>query len=303
MEEPNPAQTNPTPPPNAPQNLPPPPPQPPTSLPQKTKKRSLDSNVSIQNSKYFKTRAVVKDLRPHFIEVLRSPDFRNCKAANEIRELFILLKCQFFVETLKRVLYSSLYDFRLRFIHFGLLDDPRFKFDLADQFVQEPLQAWDLACPKAVNLILLLCEARVQKAIMSFTDHICPFNFQFAELKVLMDLYKQMTAETVSIGKCKNVPEAQPTLSENKDGQKPHERHQDVKQAEQSVPDCAFAKPSEDMPFPTANLSEKQRPEDGWAQGTYVVGGSAFGWNFITFPGSKPAYYGVTKETFRAAAK
>ncbi|CBI40348.3 unnamed protein product, partial [Vitis vinifera] len=185
MEEPNPAQTNPTPPPNAPQNLPPPPPQPPTSLPQKTKKRSLDSNVSIQNSKYFKTRAVVKDLRPHFIEVLRSPDFRNCKAANEIRE----------------------------------------------------------------------------------------------QLKVLMDLYKQMTAETVSIGKCKNVPEAQPTLN------------------------CAFAKPSEDMPFPTANLSEKQRPEDGWAQGTYVVGGSAFGWNFITFPGSKPAYYGVTKETFRAAAK
>ncbi|KAL6322634.1 hypothetical protein AAG906_015320 [Vitis piasezkii] len=163
MEEPNPAQTNPTPPPNAPQNLPPPPPQPPTSLPQKTKKRSLDSNVSIQNSKYFKTRAVVKDLRPHFIEVLRSPDFRNCKAANEIRE--------------------------------------------------------------------------------------------------------------------------------------------HVKQAEQSVPDRAFAKPSEDMPFPTANLSEKQRPEDGWAQGTYVVGGSAFGWNFITFPGSKPAYYGVTKETFRAAAK
>ncbi|XP_034708514.1 uncharacterized protein LOC117931630 [Vitis riparia] len=209
MEEPNPAQTNPTPPPNTPQNLPPPPPQPPTSLPQKTKKRSLDSNVSIQNSKYFKTRAVVKDLRPHFIEVLRSPDFRNCKAANEIRE----------------------------------------------------------------------------------------------QLKVLMDLYKQMTAETVSIGKCKNVPEAQPTLSENKDGQKPHERHQDVKQAEQSVPDRAFAKPSEDMPFPTANLSEKQRPEDGWAQGTYVVGGSAFGWNFITFPGSKPAYYGVTKETFRAAAK
>lgn len=118
-----------------------------------------------------------------------------------------------------------------------------------------------------------------------------------------MDLYKQMTAETVSMGKCKNVPEAQPTLSENKDGQKPHERHQDVKQAEQSVPDRAFAKPSEDMPFPTANLSEKQRPEDGWAQGTYVVGGSAFGWNFITFPGSKPAYYGVTKETFRAGAK
>lgn len=125
-------------------------------------------------------------------------------------------------------------------------------------------------------------------------------NFQFAELKVMMDLFKQMTAETVPMGKCKNVSDVQPTSTGNKDEQKPHERQQVVKPAEQSVPDHTFAKPLDDKSFPTAKPSEKQRPEDGWAHGTYVVGGSAFGWNFITFPGSKPTYYGVAKETFRA---
>lgn len=130
---------------------------------------------------------------------------------------------------------------------------------------------------------------------------ICLLNFQFAEMKILMDLYKQMTAETVSIGKCKNVPEVQPPLNETQGGQKPHEQQQDVKQGEQSVQDGPSANPSEEKHSPTANLSEKQYPEDSWAQGTYVVGGSAFGWNFITFPGSEPAYYGVTKEKFRAA--
>ncbi|CAL5331615.1 unnamed protein product [Camellia sinensis] len=71
MEESETAQTtlptqNPIPnPPNTTQNLPPPhlPP-----LPQKNNKRPLDQNGHIQNSMYFKMRAVLKDLRPHFIE-------------------------------------------------------------------------------------------------------------------------------------------------------------------------------------------------------------------------------------------
>lgn len=44
---------------------------------------------------------------------------------------------------------------------------------------------------------------------------------------------------------------------------------------------------------------EKQQGEDGQPQGTYIVGGSAFGWNFITYSGKEPVYYGVTKEEFR----
>ncbi|KAK9273020.1 hypothetical protein L1049_017827 [Liquidambar formosana] len=213
MEEPKPAQntSNPNPnpnPPNTAQTLPAPQPRQTPPLPPRNKKRPLEcNNVHMQDSRYFKMRAVLKDLRPHFIEVLRTPDFQNCKAAHEIRE----------------------------------------------------------------------------------------------QMKLLMDLYKQITVETVSIGKLKNVPETQPLLGENRDVTKPREQHQDVKPMEQPSPEQVFAKASEEKPFPSVNISEKQRHEDGRSQGTYVVGGSAFGWNFITYPGNKAVYYGVTKESFRSA--
>ncbi|KAL8139101.1 hypothetical protein V2J09_005102, partial [Rumex salicifolius] len=41
--------------------------------------------------------------------------------------------------------------------------------------------------------------------------------------------------------------------------------------------------------------------EDSPALGTSVVGGSAFGWNFVTYISSKAEYYGRTKESFRAS--
>ncbi|XP_052171206.1 leucine-rich repeat extensin-like protein 3 [Diospyros lotus] len=168
--------------PSAAQSLPPRPPAPP-SLPANSKKRPLDQIDHIKNSRYFKMRAVLKDLRPHFIEVLRTPDIQNCKAAHEIRE----------------------------------------------------------------------------------------------QMKILMDLYKEMTTETISITKCNYVQE-RPVASElQQDGQKSGE------------------------PSLLGNLSEKLRTEDSRHQGTFVVGGSAFGWNFITYPGKEAVYYGRTKDVFRSA--
>lgn len=111
------------------------------------------------------------------------------------------------------------------------------------------------------------------------------FALQFAEMKLLVELHKEFTAETTSIGKSKNVPEGQ-----NQDGQKPQEQPKDLKPTtEQPQTDRVFSKPS-----------EKQRAEDGRSQGIHIVGGSAFGWNFVTYSSAKePAYYGETKETFR----
>ena len=40
--------------------------------------------------------------------------------------------------------------------------------------------------------------------------------------------------------------------------------------------------------------------KDGQTQGTYIIGGSAFRLNFITFVGEVPVYYGITEESFRA---
>ena len=99
-----------------------------------------------------------------------------------------------------------------------------------------------------------------------------------------MELYKQMTAEKLSTTNWKTAPNS----GENGVGLKPQEQLHDI--ADQTRPGQVFAKPS-----------EKQQAEHGQNQGTHIVGGSAFGWNFITFTGSMPIYYGRTKESFRAA--
>ncbi|GLT79628.1 hypothetical protein SLA2020_511100 [Shorea laevis] len=204
MEDPQPVQDQPqtqvTDPPSTAEAPPPqtpasPPPLP--SLPSESKKRPLDSsNGQLVNSKYYKMRLIVKELRPHFIEVLQTPDFRNCKAANEIKE----------------------------------------------------------------------------------------------RMELLMELYNQMPAETVSSEKQKEVLESQPLAGVTGPGQKPQEQPQVVK-----------PEPSENKTSHSAFVSAKQQqPEDKDTQGTYIVGGSAFGWNFVTFSGNATVYCGVTKESFRS---
>ncbi|KAI3444556.1 hypothetical protein Pfo_001221 [Paulownia fortunei] len=153
----------------------------PKAFPQSRKRPLEHATAHIQNSPHYKMRAVIRDLRPHFIEVLKTPDFRNCKAADDIRE----------------------------------------------------------------------------------------------GMKLLMDLYRDMTEQSIKMEKCSN--------GDIYDGQKPVEHQQDVKPAENPPQDGVPTKPS-----------------DNQVQGTYIVGGSAFGWNFITFHGSKAVYYGQTKEAFRA---
>ncbi|XAR63071.1 hypothetical protein NMG60_11022881 [Bertholletia excelsa] len=203
MEEPKPAQapnTDPNPNPPSTAQTPPPPP------PQATEKRGLDQNGNIQSSSYFKMRAVLKELRPHVIEVLRTPVFHKCNAAQEILE----------------------------------------------------------------------------------------------QMKCFMELYKEMTAETISIVECNTEG---PLPGETQDAQKDKEDRQEVKPVEQASVDRVFAKPSEEKSSAKSseekssvllgNITEQQ-------QGTYVVGGSAFGWNFVTYPSNKPVYYGRTKEMFRS---
>ncbi|KAL3369051.1 hypothetical protein AABB24_009712 [Solanum stoloniferum] len=173
------------------QNLPP-------SQPPMNRKRPLDISKS-QNSPYNKMRLIVKDLRPHVIEVLRTPDFRNCKAATEIRQ----------------------------------------------------------------------------------------------QLNLLIDLYKEVMEETVNPEVAKDAPGAQISSVDIMDEEKPSEQQKDTKPPPESE---ASVKPEGDS-------SEKQEAEDDGVQGTgtYVVGGSAFGWNFITYTSGKAIYYGRTKESFRSS--
>ncbi|OIS95703.1 PREDICTED: uncharacterized protein LOC109235192 [Nicotiana attenuata] len=156
-----------------------------------SRKRPLDTSTP-----YYKMRLIVEDLRPHVIEVLRTPDFRNCKAATEIRQ----------------------------------------------------------------------------------------------QLNLLMDLYKEMMTETVNPEAAKDAPGAQPMSVDIKDGEKSSEQQKDTKPPENGT----SAKTE-------ANSSQKQQAGDNVVQGSYVVGGSAFGWNFITYTSGHAIYYGRTKESFRAA--
>ncbi|XP_027348966.1 uncharacterized protein LOC113860684 [Abrus precatorius] len=169
-----------------------------------TKKRPLDSD---SHSNYHKIRAVIRDLRPHFLQVLRTPDYKNCQASREIQE----------------------------------------------------------------------------------------------QLKIVIKFNDKMKAESVSLGKCQNVQDGQTKASTNVDQKTLKEQQpQHVKSAEQSQVEKASARPSEIKLTPPVPGLQKLQAEDGQTQGTYVVGGSAFGWNFIIFSGKEPVYYGRTKEQFRS---
>lgn len=49
--------------------------------------------------------------------------------------------------------------------------------------------------------------------------------------------------------------------------------------------------------------SDKRLKISSRIEGSYTVGGSLSGWNFVTFAGSQPVYYGVKKESYRSSHK
>ncbi|KAL3624472.1 hypothetical protein CASFOL_031140 [Castilleja foliolosa] len=147
-----------------------------------SRKRPLERNAShTQASPRYKIRVLTNELRPHFIEVLKTPDFQNCKAAGHIRE----------------------------------------------------------------------------------------------GMKALIDLYKEMISESIKL-------ETRTTLPNNSSSNIPN-----------------GPKPGVNPPPLNGAPIELTGHR---SQGTYIVGGSAFGWNFIMFNSrNKAVYTGLMKEDFRAA--
>ncbi|KAK4571613.1 hypothetical protein RGQ29_030140 [Quercus rubra] len=166
-------------------------------LPKTHKRKLIDTTFSNPNSSYFKIRALTQQLRPHFSEVLHTPDFRNHKAADEVQ------KC----------------------------------------------------------------------------------------MRLLLDLYKQMTVELGNPRKF--VPHCQVFSSGNMPGKgnqkgkrpKPLQAQRFMNSAENKPPTIPFS---------------SEKTNSGHLKGSYILGNSDFGKNFITYLGSKPVYYGVTKESHRS---
>ncbi|XVF50833.1 hypothetical protein PTKIN_Ptkin04bG0135300 [Pterospermum kingtungense] len=166
----------------------------------KKRKRSVLDNEDLQNS-YFRIHALVRQLRPHFMQVLQIPDFRNCKAGHEILK----------------------------------------------------------------------------------------------NMKLILDLYKQMIGET---DPPVNLVTKRQTLSgEYIFGEQAPERFQERKEAELlKTEDCV--EKSTDIKHPMPSSSSDLKLNDDKFRGSYIVGGSVIGSNFITYGGSKPVYYGLTKESY-----
>ncbi|KAJ8748856.1 hypothetical protein K2173_013287 [Erythroxylum novogranatense] len=120
------------------------------------------------------------------------------------------------------------------------------------------------------------------------------------KMKLLMELYKQMTAETVSVTKPKNLHDGHPLRCENGNAAVAEDQQQDVNSADTLQLNQAVDKPSENKHFQSNLVFESQQAENVQNQ-SYIIGGSAFGWNFITFTGNSSVYYGRSKESFRAA--
>lgn len=94
-----------------------------------------------------------------------------------------------------------------------------------------------------------------------------------------MELYHEITdKKSFKLEKCSNGDVSSSAVK------KEEEDEQDVKPADNPQLDDVMS----------------VSPPDSQVQGTYIVGGSAFGWNFITYHGSRAVYYGRTKEAFRA---
>ncbi|BBG98296.1 hypothetical protein Prudu_007659 [Prunus dulcis] len=114
------------------------------------------------------------------------------------------------------------------------------------------------------------------------------------QMKLLMDLYKQMAKDAGDTHR-KFVSETQHSTHDSD----PAKENQDGKQQKHLQPRCSVEKPVQPRTR-SIPLSSYKKPVASQLQGSYIVGGSAFGWNFITFSGSKPIYYGVTKEDYRS---
>ncbi|XP_023886924.2 uncharacterized protein LOC111999025 [Quercus suber] len=169
-------------------------------LPKTHKRKLIDTTFSNPNSSYFKIRALTQQLRPRFIEVLHTPDFRNCKAANEVRK----------------------------------------------------------------------------------------------RMRLLLDLYKQMTVE---MG---NPRKFEPHCQVFSSGNMPGKGNQKGKRPK-PLQAQHFMNSAENKP-PTVPFSS-EKTNSGHLKGSYILGNSDFGKNFITYLGSKPVYYGVTKESHRSRYK
>ncbi|KAG6434338.1 hypothetical protein SASPL_105963 [Salvia splendens] len=205
----------------------------------------------LPHSPYYKMRQLLKDLRPHFIDVrffLANSSF-----------YFIDFCCRL---SLSAVLFSVLAEI------ICLQRNVKVVRVYLDVLSYHPMRVSSLsAWPDSFVMCAIL-------QVLKTPDF---RNCQAADeirqgMKLLMELilYQETTEKAVKLEKCSN--------SDNVDAKKA------VKPVDNPLLDDVMS----------------ALPPETQEQRTVIIGGSAFGWNFITCHGRRAVYYGRTKEAFRA---
>ncbi|OAY69902.1 hypothetical protein ACMD2_22881 [Ananas comosus] len=119
------------------------------------------------------------------------------------------------------------------------------------------------------------------------------------QISTLTELSKQLRNELTTVEELKKPSEESKPLP-GAVKKEPTNNFQEVNAPNanvipESLPERAKTSETKDSP---------KQLEDGFL-GSYVIGGSPVGWNFLVYSGIKTVYYGVTKEEFwsRQAAK
>lgn len=131
-------------------------------------------------------------------------------------------------------------------------------------------------------------------------------------MKTVLELTQKLRGDVTSYEKCKKPSEAVHSLKvENEEPlEKPpenvtpnaHPQAGDFPTAPEkaSQPEKATSISDSFQGTTAPEIKEKAKQLDEAFQGTYVIGGSKLGWNFLVYPGSEPVYYGVTKASVLA---
>jgi hypothetical protein len=122
-----------------------------------------------------------------------------------------------------------------------------------------------------------------------------------AEIKTVLELSKQLRTDLATLTEPRKASSIPPMKDEPNDAS---QVDGSMNPPANQVEDVNVMNNLKGVPNSDNNLSSeeagaelKDAPknlEDGF-KGSYVVGGSPVGWNFLVYPGSKPMYYGRSK--------
>lgn len=122
------------------------------------------------------------------------------------------------------------------------------------------------------------------------------FHLQIVDMELLVHLYKQMILETnkpvgtVGLENCELSRRIMATKEDQK-GKMEKKLLQPRRRQKKSM---------ESGSSKTPPCSDKKLNIGSRIEGSYIVGGSVSGLNFITFASGKPVYYGVKRESYRS---